>query len=338
MKNNPLISVIIPTFNGEKYLEGALQSVFRQTYQQFEIIVVDDGSLTDASAKICDKFRERLTYFLQENKGLSAARNAGIRRSRGDYIAFIDDDDIWLPEKLEKLVRYDDALRTKGITSGLIYSGYQAMLENGEDLCKVLYRVEGPCYLPLLFVNLVGPPSAVLISRSVLDQVGLFDENLRAAEDWDLWLRVARRYPIYSLNEFLVRYRFRTNSLSKSAPVMEKNLNYLLDKLIVAKPAGDSLDEKMVCKITRHYRNQMASLWKDSAYVYLFDQGDGKKFRSYIRQGFRNDRSLFGLKVLVYYLFSFVSVSFCRMMKRCKKKSLTKLFPDNVRDVKDLKF
>src|SRR3989338_1834678 len=127
MDMNPMVSVLIPTFNGEKYLEDAILSVFAQTYKDYELIIVDDGSKTREVEKICKKYYDRLKYIRQENRGISAARNNGIVNSNGKYIALLDDDDLWAPEKLEKQVKYYEELKRQGRNVGLIYTGHQVI-------------------------------------------------------------------------------------------------------------------------------------------------------------------------------------------------------------------
>jgi glycosyltransferase involved in cell wall biosynthesis len=334
----PLVSVIIPTYNGERYLEGALESIFTQTYKNYEVIVVDDGSVTDSVARICDKYKGGIKYIRQQNKGLAAARNTGIKSSCGEYISFLDDDDVWYPEKLEKQVTFYEDLKKKGIDAGIVYTGCHVLLENDNAKCSVLYRSAGNNYRALLFLNFIGPPSSVIVSKSVLEEVGLFDENMKSmgAEDYDLWLRIAREKPVYSINEFLVLYRSRKNSLYKNAPLMTAGLSYVCVKTISSELESGLLDNKVMQKLKKHYTLIIAELWKNAAYAHLFDNDDGKTFRAYIKNGYRTDRSLFGFKVLVYFILSCISPSLCKAIRNLKKHNIADSFKDIICDVKDL--
>ena len=127
---NPMVSVIIPCYNCEKYLEEALQSAFNQTYKNYEVVVVDDGSTSNAVAEICRKYKDKLKYFRQENRGQSAAKNAGIYNSSGTYLAFLDADDVWLSEKLDKQVSYYEEFKKEGRRVWLIYTGIQYITES----------------------------------------------------------------------------------------------------------------------------------------------------------------------------------------------------------------
>lgn len=336
--SEPLVSVIIPTYNGEKYLEEALLSVFGQTYKNYEVIVVNDGSRTDGAAKICKKYQSRLKYIRQENRGVSAARNAGIKMSLGDYVAFLDEDDTWLPEKLDRQLRYFEELRTRKINPGFIYTGYYYMLEHGEIVSKTLYRAAGNHYRTLLFLNIVGPPSSMLVPRLVLDQVGFFDEELKNVEDWELCLRIARHYPVYSLDEYLVRYRSRPGSLYKNSELMALDLELFLKKLIMIEPQSGALGHSEMRKLIRWHRSEIARFWKQAAYDRLFERGDGDAFRSWMRRSFRNSLSCFGFKVLVYYLLSFVSVPLCQWIKRDNQRDVPQQYSDNIYDAKNLEF
>jgi glycosyltransferase involved in cell wall biosynthesis len=181
------VSVIIPAYNQGHYLGEAIQSVIDQTYPDFELVVVDDGS-TDKTAQVACSFSDpRVHYIHQENRGLSAARNTGILRSSGEYLTFLDSDDMFVADKLETLVNALERDRGLGFVAG------QAVLidENGLPLGKVFDTPlpENPVHL-LLWNPL--HVCSVMLRREWQQKVGLFDESLRAYEDWDMWLRLAR--------------------------------------------------------------------------------------------------------------------------------------------------
>lgn len=316
----PLVSVILPTFNGEKYLDDALKSVYSQTYQPYEVIVVDDGSRSGRVSEICQKYGDKLTYVRQENRGVSAARNAGIRASRGVYIAFLDDDDLWRPEKLKKQVGLFERLAADGIAAGLIYTGYQDLLENGECAPTTTYPSAGFNYRTLLFINFVdaGGSSAVVPKR-VLDAVGLFDEALPYGEDWDLAIRIARKHPIYSVDEPLTLYRNRPDSASKNMNSVITNTFRVLDKAMEAEAREPLIDPQTQRSVYVKHHREFALACKNAAYQQLFAARDGAGFRRLIRLSRQNDASFCGPKVAVYYLLSFVSPGCCGWIKRFKR-------------------
>ena len=187
MTSMPNVSVIIPAYNQGHYLGQAIRSVLDQTYPHFEVIVVDDGS-TDSTREVVHSFTDaRIRYVYQENRGLSAARNTGIRSASSPYVSFLDSDDLFLPDKLQLLVAESESEPGCGLIAG------QAIPidEQGNTIGKAF--VEG---LPADSADLLlGNPlhvGSVLVSRLWQDRVGFFDEDLRSYEDWDLWLRLAR--------------------------------------------------------------------------------------------------------------------------------------------------
>jgi glycosyltransferase involved in cell wall biosynthesis len=195
----PKVTVIIPTFNRERFIRECVESVLSQTYQDFELIVVDDGS-TDGTPDLLQKYDGRLTYIWQENRGPSAARNRGIQLASGEWICFLDSDDLWLPRKLERqmefFARHPDA---RVCYTEEIWYRYGRRVNPK----KKHRKYSGWIYQKMLPLCLVSP-SSVMLHRSVFDVVGLFDEDLPACEDYDLWLRVGARYPIYLLTEPLI--------------------------------------------------------------------------------------------------------------------------------------
>lgn len=188
----PEVSVVIPTFNRASLVLEAVESVFRQTFKDYELIVVDDGS-TDGTQEILRPYETRLGYLFQENRGVSAARNAGIERARGRWVAFLDSDDLWLSEKLEKqmtfLARHPDAL--------IVQTG-EVWIRKGQKVNprKKHQKFSGDIFAPSLKLCLVSP-SAVVIRKDLFEEVGLFDETMPACEDYDLWLRIAARRPVF---------------------------------------------------------------------------------------------------------------------------------------------
>lgn len=333
MTSFPLVSVVMPTYNGEKFLDKALMSVFAQTYKNYEVIVVDDDSQIPQTEAICRKYGDRIKYVKIRHAGQSAARNAGIRNSRGEYIAFLDDDDLWMSEKLEKQITFYETLKAKGIHPGLIYTGHRIIDESGVPFSSYLYKCEGNQLRTLLFLDFIGTPSSVMTTRSVLDDVGFFDESMTTSEDFELWLRIARKYPIYSVNEILIGYRDRLGSVSKSAEKKSKATSDMISRKLSSSEYGP-MNAASRESLLAHYREAAALRLKNAAYDALFRRRDGKTFRAYIRKGYQMGKVCFDYKVLVYYLLSFFSLGLCIKIKSMKRN----LPQDIVVDVVDLRF
>lgn len=212
--HQPLVSVIIPTYNRAVLLPRALESVLEQTFEDFEVLVVDDAS-TDDTPMVMDAYHTdaRVRYLRQsENRGVSAARNRGLREARGELIAFLDSDDEWMPHKIEQQVaRYkelsDDA--------GLIYTGFETVRDNGSTTTHAP-DVSGDLFSYLLERNFIYPTSGMMTRRQVVSEVGYFDEKMPANEDWDYYVRIAREYKIEYVDEVLMRYYAVLNHERKS--------------------------------------------------------------------------------------------------------------------------
>ena len=200
IEKKPLVSVIIPTFNRASMVVEAVDSVLAQSYHPLEIIVVDDGSTDDTEVRLAG-YGERIKVIRRSlNRGVSAARNCGIRRSCGSYVALLDSDDLWLPDKIECQV--DFFLKQP---EARICQTEEIWIRRGKRVNprRKHRKYSGyifPHCLPLCIVS----PSAVMIKQELLSQVGLFDEQLPACEDYDLWLRIAAHYPIFLLEEPLI--------------------------------------------------------------------------------------------------------------------------------------
>jgi len=215
--NNPLISVIIPTYNRAWALGEALDSVLAQTYPAVELIVVDDGS-TDETPDLLARYGDALRVLTLENGGVSRARNHGISASTGEFIAFLDSDDRWLPDKLA-----EQAAFFKATPEALICQTEEIWIRNGKRVnpCKHHKKPSGDIFEASLHLCLVSP-SAVMMRRSLLEDVGLFDESLPACEDYDLWLRIACRYPVYTTpSPLVVKHGGHDDQLSKT-PLLDR--------------------------------------------------------------------------------------------------------------------
>ncbi len=252
MKSSQRVDVIIPVYNGALYIQSVLDSVLQQTYAPKRIIAINDGS-TDATAQIIDSYTQthqdseiKIIQIQKENGGLSSARNEGIRYSLStlyiqdnqtesvDYIAFLDVDDIWHPEKLKKQLeqfeKNEFLYQNKKV--GVVYCAYNLIDESGVSIEKnsktkklfVEPELKGNVFEKLLTANKIsGSGSAVLIKREYLAQVGLFDETLKACEDWDMWLRLAQICEFDFVDEQLVLIRRHNQSMQANISHMFKN-------------------------------------------------------------------------------------------------------------------
>jgi glycosyltransferase involved in cell wall biosynthesis len=208
----PLVSVIIPVYNGEKYIAEALESVFAQTLQNFEIIVINDGS-TDRTEQQLEKYRDRIHYVQQENRGLAATRGRGVGLARGSLIAFLDADDVWLPEKLERQVEAAREHPDCGIvtTDALAFSGERVVLRSMKE--KENRPKSGDVLEDLLFGNWI-PPSAAMVRRECFEKVQTFDVPPPGyGEDWLMWMQIAAYRPVHFIDQVLVRWRLHSNNM-----------------------------------------------------------------------------------------------------------------------------
>jgi len=222
------ISVIIPTFNRKKTLGRAIQSVSNQSLSPFEILIIDDGSNDGTKEWVKESFQD-IKYIYQNNQGVSSARNKGIKYAYGDWVAFLDSDDEWLPNKLYEQVKaigsnpeikffhtneiwIRNGVRVNQMKKHKKYGGY--IFEKCLDICRV-------------------SPSSVLIKKEIFDDIGTFDESLRVCEDYDLWLRITSKYPVVFLDIPLIyKYGGHAGQLSKVNDGIESYRIQSLEKII----------------------------------------------------------------------------------------------------------
>ena len=243
----PRVSVVIPTHNRAHWLAHAIDSVLAQTFPDYELIVVDDGS-TDGTLDLLNRYERSLRVLsLPHNQGVSAARNWGIQNSDSQWVAFLDSDDRWLPQKLEKqLLHHQEHPAAQVLFTDEIW------FRQGKRVnpSKKHRKQEGWIFQPSLSLCLMAP-STVLVARQIFQTVGLFDETLPVCEDYDLWLRITARLPVFLLNEkLMIRYgghgdqlsarswgndRYRVQSLQKilkTIPLSHENRQAAVRKLL----------------------------------------------------------------------------------------------------------
>lgn len=254
------VSVIVPIYKVESYIESTVHSVLKQTYQNFELLIIDDGS-PDRSVEICQQFTDsRLRLIRQSNRGLAGARNTGIRHAQGAYLAFLDGDDLWLPDKLEKHVHHLESSPKVGLSFSRSEFIDESGNRSGTYTMPKLTEITPP---DLLRDNPIGNGSAAVLRREVLDAIAFqdncgseetsyFDEHFRQAEDIECWLRIAiqTEWKIEGIPEALTLYRVNSGGLSAN---LLKQFDFL---------------EKVLEK-TRTYAPDLIAEWENSARAYL---------------------------------------------------------------------
>ena len=229
----PVISVIIPVYNGEKTIRETIESVLNQTFSELELLVINDGS-QDSSLKIVSDIHDhRIKVLSYPNAGVSASRNRGLYHATGELISFIDADDLWLPNKLEDQFK---ALQ-ENPKAAVAYSWTDWIGESNQLLGRGSYLPEqGDVFAKLLLNDFVASGSNCLIRRQALIEVGSFDESLAHGEDWDLWLRLAARYEFALVPAPQILYRISPNSVSFDVWKMEAGSLKVIEKAFAIAP------------------------------------------------------------------------------------------------------
>jgi glycosyltransferase involved in cell wall biosynthesis len=229
-KMPPLISVIIPAYNVESYIETALNSLKHQSFQNFEALIIDDGSTDQTPVKAIRFCNEDKRYRLlkKQNGGLSSARNYGIEQAKGKYIALLDSDDAYAPKKLETHVH----ILENQPEVGVVYGGSRIMRNDGRLTALTLSGrpIHKDPLIALLYKNFVGHGSNGIFRRALTDRIGTFDETLRSAEDVDFWLRIAATSAkFWRVPKPLTYYRVRPSGLSFNVAQMERSNDQVLE-------------------------------------------------------------------------------------------------------------
>lgn len=225
----PFFSIVIPLYNKEHFIEQTLQSVLAQTFGDFEIIIVNDGSTDAGEAKVKQFDDARIQYYLRENKGVAAARNFGITLSKADYIAFLDSDDFWYPDFLQTMHRN---ISRYGARHKVFSSAIE--IETAKNIIPATYSIEKSHPVEIVdffkasFKEAAIWTSAAVFHRSVFEKSGVFDTQIRSGQDTDLWIRIGLEYAIVFDWKILARYVFDPKSLSR-------NRNYTVSKINFSK-------------------------------------------------------------------------------------------------------
>ena len=230
----PKVSVIIPTYNSMRFLTETVESVLRQTHRDFELLIVDDGSSDRTVQWVSELVDPRVKVISQQNQGVCVARNTGIADAQGEYIAFLDHDDLWQPTKLEKQVRCLD----ENPAVGLVHTWMVLVDEGGKSTGRVMTsNAEGDVWKQLIEQNTIAS-SSVMVRRCCFETVGVFSpsRDLYTVEDWDLWIRIASRYPFAMIKEPLLSWRQHANNGSKNWRLMEQAYRLVIEKAFDAVP------------------------------------------------------------------------------------------------------
>jgi glycosyltransferase involved in cell wall biosynthesis len=271
----PRVSAIIPTYNAPHFLVQSVESVLAQDYGDYELIVIDDGSGPETRAAL-EPYMQRIRYIYQDNAGPSAARNRGIKESSGEFLAFLDHDDLWLPEKLKSQVEFMDAHQEFPLT-------YHAVDYFADDRELDLPQREGPSgdVLAKLFKRIFLITLAVMCRRECFEKCGCFNEELRFAQDYDMWLRMALNYDFGYIDKMLGRYRFHEANLS-----WENDIRHFTEKMTIRESiyAGKTAAERIPRKL---YRREIASVTFKLAKMHLA-KDEVEKSREMIAKSIRH--------------------------------------------------
>lgn len=274
----PKVSVVIPLYNGARYITKTVDSVLAQTFKDYEIVIADDGSTDGSSEILHGLYGNNIKYFKQDNSGISSARNMAIRESRGEFIALLDHDDMWFPDKLAKQMELFNKIPGLGLvySNSFIIDGYGARQ-------GTLFDIEPPhsgyVFYDLLRANFI-PVMTALIRKSVINETGLFNEQFRIVEDWDFFLRIAKIYEVGYIDEPLAEYRVHPSGFSKKRILMLKELNEVID-LYTGKEKVErkKLAEMGIYRISAGYKVALAI-----AYI---NDGDKKNSMRILRNALR---------------------------------------------------
>ncbi len=311
----PAISVIIPTYNAAEYLPEAIESVLAQTFKDYELIVVDDGS-TDGTESVVKKFGDRIRYFRQENRGPGAAKNLGIRNSRGPLLATLDADDKWVPHKLQAQYEYMKAHPEAGMVNANVSTFDEKGIVTYEVDGTLRKTYQGWVFDRLIIQNFIAS-GTVMFRKECLDKVGLFPENYMISEDWHLWLRIAKEYPVGYINEPLGLYRWQEKSLTWDYAKAYPDRLAVLNEIISLYPDYFKNRKRLI-------RRAYGSLFMRYGYA-LFDRGDYADARAKFFVSIRNNP--FQFKSYLYLLGLLVPKSLKSQITRIKRRTGIRFMP-----------
>lgn len=324
-KNNndlPLVTILIPAYNASPYISESLESALGQTYEALEIMVVDDGS-TDNTEELVREFGDKVVYLKKENGGPSSARNYGIARAKGEYIAFLDADDLWYPEKIAIQI---EAFQNEP-ELGMTYCNMQPI--NKEDVLTyvkpypeaVSQRFSGDVFYKLFMFNFIPTPT-VMVKKEVFEKAGLFPEHLRFSEDYHMWLRICAYYKARHIDQVLAYRRIHQGQASNDLDELYKGelrvIRDIIENLRDSKP-----------NLIDYQQDRMFSLAYDYG-IYTLKGGNFKKARHLFIEALKNDP--FALQVFFYLLCTYLSNGTFQFIRRVKSFLLPK-FPPPAKEI-----
>ena len=303
------VSVIIPTYNRSELLKKAVESLENQSHQNFEIIIIDDCSTDDTAEVVKEMNDERILYLRHDtNKGGSEARNTGIKQATGSFIGFLDSDDQWLPDKLERQLKQFEGQPDVGV----VYTGVQVIDEHNQPTRKIVPAYKGGILPKLFESNCIDTTSSVLVKREVLDQVQGFDASLPSCQDWDLYIRLAQVTKFDFVKESLVLFyhhsgeRITTNKKS----VLTGHLSIFEKYKGLAKKQPKSTFHHFTLTIWKViFRTAIISGNKETV----------RLSRNVLAEGFKEDQ--LSLKFLFYYLSTFLNMKVLSYLYTQSKKN-----------------
>lgn len=292
-KDYPFVSIIIPTYNRANLIKRAINSILDQSYINYEIIVVDDGS-TDNTKEVIESFNEdKISYYIhKKNKGAAAAMNTGIKYSQGDFVAFQGSDDKWIPKKLEKEM---NVFLDSSDNVGVVYSGYW-YLKNDKKIyipSPKITKKEGNIHYELLRGNFVSGLS--IIRKKCFKKVGLFDENLPNLEDWELYIRISKYFSFGFIDEPL-----STAYCSSDSETINYSKNLKSSEIILKKHFEDFNKNKEILAVNN------ANIG-----LYAFVDGDERKSRKYLMKAIKYNP--INIKYWLVYITSFIGKKYYNM-------------------------
>lgn len=302
-RQTPRVTVIIPTYNRPDFLEGAIKTALGQTYENLEVIVIDDGSSEQYAREIVSNFPSNVIWIRhEENKGLSAARNTGIREAEGDFVAFLDDDDRWHKTKIARQVAALEENREAGLATCLV----AAITPDSEIIHCETNAPSGDCSEELLVGNKIGTPSRVLVRRECFDDVGTFDESLPTKQDWDFYLRLCQKWKIVAVEDHLC---FRTvhESMSSSPVAVERDKQAILNK------------HENLIRSYGYWNQARTAILEEVGRSYL-GQGELKMARTYLKESLQQLTK----RRLILYLLTLTTPQFVNWTINLKRRLIAR--------------
>jgi len=305
---NPVVSVVMTTYNRVNYISSAIESVLNQTFDDLELIIIDDGSTDNTLEKINSFNDQRIKYYYQNNAGQNPARNAGIILSTGQYIAMIDSDDVWDKNKLKKQVDILD----KHPDIGLVYCGTVFIDENNKTIYKKpLTDHKGQVLNKLLMTNFLYNGSCPLFRKSCIEKTGLFDTAFKRMTDWEFYLRFAIYYKFWGIKEHLLKYRIHNDTMSNDFRNYESWGIKILDKIFSHTdfPADYMKSQNRAYAMRYRYMG-----------IRCFEKRIMNEAREYFNKSFTIDiKTLFTSDVPFYYLLSYLPFETIDFFKVARK-------------------